>query len=152
VTEGDTDRTETERRLTVTEAADALRITSEAVRTRLSRGTLRSVREHGRVYVLLDPDITQPNDDRTKDQTALVDELRDRVAFLERELETRTEENRRKDHLLAAALERIPALVPPPEAPESPDTPSEPVPGSKTPPEAETAPERVPWWRRMFGG
>jgi hypothetical protein len=56
-----------------------------------------------------------------------VDELRDRVAFLERELEMRTEENRRKEHLLAAALERIPALEPP----ESPETPSEPVPNTE---------------------
>src|SRR5215212_578903 len=52
---------------------------------------------------------------------------------LEMKLKIRTEENRRKDHLLAAALERIPALEPPPEARESPETPSEPVPGTQAP-------------------
>src|SRR5829696_3708245 len=98
-----------EQRLTVAEAAEVLGISSEAVRTRIQRGTLRSVRESGRVFVLFDADRTQSDTDRTGDRTALVDELRARVAFLETELRTRTEENRRKDHLLAAALERIPA-------------------------------------------
>jgi hypothetical protein len=53
---------------------------------------------------------------------------------LEMKPNIRTEENRRKDHLLAAALERIPALEPPPEARESPETPSEPVPGTQSAP------------------
>src|SRR5215204_1034139 len=121
MTEGNTERTEKEQRLTVPEAADALGITSEAVRTRLSRGTLRSVREQGRVYVLLDYDVTRRNTDRTSDQTqdqaALVEALRDQVEYLRRELEIRTEENRRKDHLLAAALDRIPEIEAPNQEP-----------------------------------
>jgi uncharacterized small protein (DUF1192 family) len=149
MTDGRGEQTETERRLTVTEAADALGITSEAVRTRLSRGTLRSVRDQGRVYVLLDRDMTQPNTDRTNDQTALVDELRERVAFLEAELKIRTEENRRKDHLLAAALERIPAIEPS----ESPETvegePNRAEPRSATGGTQDGA--QRPWWRRVFG-
>jgi hypothetical protein len=60
----------------------------------------------------------------------------------------RTEENRRKDHLLAAALERIPAI----EASESPETPAEEQSGTETPPERETDTQHRPWWRRMFGG
>ena len=134
-----------EQRLTVAEAAEVLGISSEAVRTRIQRGTLRSVRESGRVFVLFDADRTQSDTDRTGDRTALVDELRARVAFLETELRTRTEENRRKDHLLAAALERIPAI----EAPESPETPSDSAGDTVTPSEAETPAE--PWWRRWFG-
>ncbi len=133
MTEGDTERTETEQRLTVSEVADALGISSEAIRTRIQRGTLRSVREGGRVFVLFDPDGTQSNTDRTYDQTqdqaALVDELPARVAFLERELRDRTEEARRKDHLLAADLERIPALEPP----EEPESASEVVPETPHP-------------------
>jgi hypothetical protein len=43
---------EPEQRLTVPEAADALGVTPEAVRTRIQRGTLRSVRERGREFVL----------------------------------------------------------------------------------------------------
>jgi hypothetical protein len=113
MTEGNTDPSEIQQRLTVKEAADALGISSDAVRTRIQRGTLRSIHERGRVWVVLDPDETRSNTDRSIDQTELVHELRARVAFLEGQLKIRTEENRRKDHLLAAALERIPALEPP---------------------------------------
>jgi hypothetical protein len=127
MTEGDTERTVTGHRLTVTEAADAMGISSEAVRTRIQRGTLRSVRESGRLFVLFDIDRTQSNADRTGNQTALVDELRDRVAFLEGQLKIRTEDNWRKNHLLAAALERTPALEPPGE----PESAPEPVPSTE---------------------
>jgi hypothetical protein len=146
------DKAETGRRLTVPEAAAELGTTSEGVRSRIKRGTLRTARESGRVWVILDTDQPRPGGastgDRAADRAELVDELRERVAFLERELETRTEENRRKDHLLAAALERIPAI----EAPESPETPAESAPNTTGGPEAETPAEPRPWWRRVFGG
>src|SRR5215217_9757988 len=150
MTEGETERTGSEQRLTVGEAADALGISSEAVRTRIQRGTLRSIREGGRVFVLFDADRTQPNTVGTADQTALVAELRDRVAFLEGQLKIRTEENRRKDHLLAAALERIPAIEGPSEERGSPEADAAPRSGTQAPPE--TPAEPLPWWRRMFGG
>src|SRR5215203_3121447 len=144
------DRAATGRRLTVPEAAAELGTTSEGVRSRIKRGTLRTERESGRVWVILDappqPDQLRPGGappgDRAADRAELVDELRERVAFLERELETRTEENRRKDHLLAAALERIPALEPP----ESPETDAAPRPGTQAPPEPQPAAETRPWW------
>jgi hypothetical protein len=152
MTEDNTDPSDIEHRLTVKEAAAALGISSEAVRTRIQRGTLKSIHERGRVWVVLDPDETRSNTDRTADQTELVHELRARVAFLEGQLKIRTEENRRKDHLLAAALERIPALEPPAEARESPETDAPPRSGTPGPPEAEELTESRPWWRRMFGG
>jgi hypothetical protein len=139
MTEGRGEQTEPEQRLTVPEAADTLGVTSEAVRTRIHRGTLRSVREGGRVFVLLDADRTQPNIDRTDDQTQLVEALQDQVDYLRQELKIRTEENRRKDHLLAAALERIPALEPPGD----PESAAEPVATTETPPEpAEQKPHK----------
>jgi len=147
MTEGNTDPSGIEQRLTVKEAADALGISSEAVRTRIQRGTLRSIHERGRVWVVFDPDGTRSNTDRTTDQTELVGELRARVSFLEAELKIRTEENRRKDHLLAAALERIPAI----EAPESPETPAAPSASTAAPPEAESTTEPRTWWRRVLG-
>jgi hypothetical protein len=51
-------------------------------------------------------------------------ELRSRVESLERQLDARQEEIRRRDHLLAAAPERIPELLPSPdpEPRESPQT------------------------------
>jgi hypothetical protein len=45
----------------------------------------------------------------TKDE--VIADLRDRVAFLERQLEGRTEEIRRRDHILAALTERIPPAI-----------------------------------------
>jgi hypothetical protein len=112
------------RRFTVAEAAQVLGITAEAVRTRIKRGKLESIKEppghRGTVYVLLDADQTGPNPDptsqgvdQTPDQTQkrdeVVDALREQVAYLQgviatrdRELEQRTEEIRRRD----AALER----------------------------------------------
>ena len=125
----DADRTATQhgpdrRRVTVAEAAEILGITAEAVRTRIKRDKLTSVKEPpgpgGTVYVLLEVDPTRPNinptqqgQDQTSDQTGkrdeLVEALREQVAYLQgviatrdRELEQRTEEIRRRD----AALER----------------------------------------------
>jgi excisionase family DNA binding protein len=140
--------TEDEQRLTVSEAAAVLGISSEAVRTRIQRGTLDSVREGGRVFVVMGQGRTRSNTDMTDDQTALVEALQSEVEYLRKELEVRTEENRRKDHLLAAALERIPAI----EASESPETPADGPSGTEAPPQQETEKQGRPWWRRMLGG
>jgi hypothetical protein len=108
----------------VAEAAEVLGITAEAVRTRIKRGKLESVKEPpgpgGTVYVLLQDDQVGPNIDPTsqgQDQTSgqtkrrdeLVETLREQVAYLQgviavrdRELEQRAEEIRRRD----SALER----------------------------------------------
>jgi hypothetical protein len=151
MTEDNTDPSDIEHRLTVKEAAAALGISSEAVRTRIQRGTLKSIHERGRVWVVLDPDETQSNTDRTANQTELVHELRARVAFLEGQLKIRTEENRRKDHLLAAALERIPALEPPESAERA--APTDTPPGApEGPQEGSEGSYRQSWWRRVFGG
>jgi hypothetical protein len=112
------------RRVTVAEASEILGITAEAVRTRIKRGKLDSVKEPpdrtGTVYILLEADQTGKNidptiqgRDQTSDQTRpderLVEVLREQVAYLQgviatrdRELEQRAEEIRRRD----AALER----------------------------------------------
>ena len=150
------DQTETEQRLTVPQAAEVLGITSEAVRTRIARDTLRSVRVGGRVFVLLDPDVTQPNteqtDDITGNQTELVDELRSRVAFLEAELERRGAAEAELRRIVAALTQRIPELEAPREPPGGMESADAPRSDTKTPPEAETGGERRPWWRRVFGG
>jgi hypothetical protein len=112
-----------------------------AVRKRVKRGTLESEkRADGRLYVFLDTD--QDTDPPRSDTERLTSTLEEQLA-LEREAHV---EARR---LLAAALERIPALEPSSETRESPETSPEPVPGTR-PPEAETGTESVPWWRRWF--
>jgi hypothetical protein len=126
-------------KLTVPEAARALGISPEAVRNRLSRGTLKSIKEEGTVYVHLEADRSQhlsdiPTDRPRDISSELVDELRDRVRYLERvpeeEREARTEERRRHDTLMAQLMSRIPEIEAPPEAPEAPETATE-QPGRK---------------------
>jgi uncharacterized small protein (DUF1192 family) len=78
-------------RYTVEEAAAVLGMTTGAVRNRVSQGILRSVEELGTVYVLLPADTSR---DAPRDtggvpsmSGALMSEMRERIAFLERELE-----------------------------------------------------------------
>jgi hypothetical protein len=112
------------RRVTVAQTAEILGITAEAVRTRIKRGKLDSVKEPdapgGTVYVLLPADQTRPNidptmrgQDQTLDQTELVEELRDRVAYLERQVEEEREARRRADMLMAQLVQRVPELEAP---------------------------------------
>jgi excisionase family DNA binding protein len=160
------------RRLTVSEAADALGISAEAVRSRLKRGTLRSVKDGATVYVLLDidqlrPDTDQapPGRDQTGDQTELVAQLRDEIAFLRDQV-------RRQQEITAQQAVTMRQLSAPAETDESTtvdqyeEEPQDeqhegqetPGPGPEGPatPESEATGEvdieRRGWWRRMFGG
>jgi excisionase family DNA binding protein len=140
-----------QRRVTVAEAAVLLGISEGAVRMRVKRGTLPSTREGGRLYVLLNIDpTTEPErpHDGTHDRTSeLIDTLREQ---LEAERQAHAEARR----LLAAALERIPAIEAPSEDRESPETLEE-EPGRAEPrPTTVGSRESVqrPWWRRWFGG
>ena len=82
---------------------------------------------------------------------AHLDSMQEQVGYLKSVIQTRDEELRRKDHIIAALTERIPELEAasnePPEAREAPQTASEEFP-STSPPGDE---ERVSWWRRFFG-
>ena len=144
-------------RLTVPQVAGVMGISAEAVRQRIKRGTLTIERDSsGSVFVLLDGDSTQPNADRpsdmTGDSTALVEELRDRVRSLETQLSEERTANRENRRLLAAALERIPAIEPPEES--SPEPREPPVMTSEEHGNGDTLPEpeqRRTWWRGWFG-
>ena len=131
-------------RLSVSEAAARLGVTPDAVRQRIRRDTIEYEKtEDGRYYVYL----TKDDGRRDGVQDAVVDRLKDENEFLRRELE-------RKDHLLAMALERIPALESPPDTPseqrESPLTDEEGSPGTQAPPGPD-AKTRRSWWRAFFG-
>jgi len=142
------------RRVTMAEAAEILDVSVEAIRKRVQRGSIRSdTGPDGRRYVYLD-ELRPQGEDRVGSSRPLVEELRDRVRFLERELE-------RKDAILLNMTEAMKAIGPPVHeespsgAPGAPETATE-QPGrvgAQTTLEGSQRPsERVPWWRRMFGG
>ena len=158
-----------ERRFTVHQAAEVLGITPEAVRSRIQRGTLAKEKgDDGTVYVRLNDDQLRTNTDEhtdqssfigdeTVDQSQLVERMSSEIEHLREMLALRDEEIRRRDHLLAAALERIPAIESPPdtvpsEPPESPETSSEESYSTHAPPEPQEPSQRRSWLHRFFFG
>ncbi len=144
----DANRTAYVRRYTVNEAAEILGISAEAVRARINRGTLPKEKDgDGTVYVRLDGARThtngRTNGDHTADHAApdslAFQLMQDQIAFLRAELE-------RKDHLLARALERIPAI----EAPSDERGPSVRVADDVEEDQPRGEAERRSWWRRFF--
>jgi hypothetical protein len=103
-----------ERRVHLSEAAEILGVSKDAVRMQVKRGTLRSEKgEDGRVYVWMnvipdaDPNGVHPQGE-VDPYRELVEELRDRVRSLE-------EANRENRRIIAALTSKIPAI----EAPQS---------------------------------
>jgi uncharacterized coiled-coil protein SlyX len=143
-------------RLTVAQAADALRISQDAVRKRIARGTIPHDRdESGRVHVYLTPSETVHKTDQDTGEDAVsktvqdtyIRSLEDQIAFLRRELE-------RQDAILLNLTERIPQLEAPRESPETAEEPPEgaqPRPGTEGRQEAAQPRPRTPWWRRVLG-
>jgi hypothetical protein len=144
-------------RLTVPEAAEVLGVTVDAVRGRIRRGTLDSERESGTVYVWIDlgevdrpgPSETsrRPSDGRTDE---LLEALRGQVHDLREQLQAERQGHAEARRLLAAALERIPAIEAPQEASEAAETVEE---EAEPRPSTGGAQEGVqrPWWRRVLG-
>jgi len=127
------------------------------VRNRLSRGTLRSVKESGTVYVLLEADRARHNADIPSDiPQALVAEMRGRIESLERQLEQANDRDRENRRIIAALTSRIPAIEAPSDERESPELVEEPERAEQQQPRSAPAgPQegtRRPWWRRVFGG
>jgi hypothetical protein len=154
--------------VSVAEAAQRLGVKEQAIRKRISRGTLQHDKdEDGRVYVYI---ASEPQDEvqsidaqANTHLEALVDTLQEQNRFLREELA-------RKDAILLNMTEAMKALTPPAQQTESPppaDAPSDmresPVTPTEQPGRAEPqAPlegarkpaqeEHRSWWRRMFGG
>ncbi len=167
------DEPPTNQRLTVPEAASWLGITEAAVRGRIKRGTLRSYREEGNVYVVLVGDESRGESTANRDASdsessikrdapatdpreELVEELRGQVDYLQGIIGTRDRELSEMRRLLAGALERIPEIEAPrdspPEPRDTPETASEDVGGTGTPADGTGEPRRrSSWWRRFFG-
>ena len=161
-------------------AARTLGVTVDAIRKRVQRGTIPHQRdESGRVWVLLEAASTMQNATRTvpdTDQDATghlrrelleakdenIADLKDRIASLERQLEDARTTNRENRRLLAAALERIPAIEAPEDRPQAPESAPDASDEATTPhrdtvgaQEGVQEPEetaRRPWWLRLIGG
>jgi hypothetical protein len=100
-----TDQT-TGRRLTVPEAAEFLEISGDAVRSRIKRGTLPTVREGGRVYVVVgsaetDRPSAQAQPTNRPGEDRLYGEMQERIRYLERQVEEEREARRRADTIIA---------------------------------------------------
>jgi hypothetical protein len=143
----------------VAQAADALGVTVDAIRSRIKRGTIAHVREGARVYVVLGDDQGTTSRDQGSAQYAdqhdhdghhrdeLVEELRNRVRYLE-------EESRRKDAIIMTLAQRVPELEAAPAPREAPQTTAEDAGGAESNPAtegAQEAPERS-WLYRFFFG
>src|SRR5215218_3326535 len=117
-------------RLTVAQAAASLGITEGAVRSRIKRGTLPTAKEGGTVFVLLGGGTSQANQPPKTgvpgDQSELIASLQDQVRYLREQLdaerETRTEERRRHDTVVAQLTSKIPAIEAPQEPSEATET------------------------------
>jgi hypothetical protein len=161
-------------RVTIREAASRLGVTEAAIRKRIQRGSLgKELGEDGKVYVYLDlsHDMSHPESQVHRDPLVeeLLEELRDRVAFLESSLEQRSIEAERYQQIVAGLTQtnnQLTTRLRELEAPAPTPAPSEiseeaarepagdaPGPAAPQPDDAEppAASERPSWWRRMFG-
>ena len=141
------------------EAADALEVTVDAIRSRVKRGTIAHERKGGRVYVLLGDDESRPgydqHTDQVNDQGARESEDRtaELIATLREQLQAERQAHAEARRIIAGLVERIPAIEAPQEASEASETVEE------EPERVEPRPAKVesqegtrrPWWRRVLG-
>jgi excisionase family DNA binding protein len=96
-------------KVTIQEAAQRLGVKEDAVRKRIQRGSMRHEKaDDGRVYVWVDaaqdttrdePDVSR-DEYRDKAQDERVEDLREQVAYLRRQLDEEREARRRADTIL----------------------------------------------------
>jgi hypothetical protein len=147
----------------VAEAAERLGITKDAVRKRISRGTLRSDRDpDGTIHVYVPSSGTAV---ATFDRDELIAELRARIEVLGTDRDAWRDQALRSVYMASAALDlastaldltrELEGSLRELEAPqESPETTSDAGHAGQPRPDAPERQEgvRSPWWRRVFGG
>lgn len=164
-------------RVTIQEAARRLGVKDDAIRKRIQRGSLEHDKDpNGRVYVYLDASHDTSQDtwqESTQDETqdtsqhatedvsyaALAEALQEQVQYLrsvietrDKELEARTEELLRRDHIIARLTERIPAIEAASEPQDAPETSSEASGNGGVSPGAQEPAQRRSWLYRFFFG
>jgi hypothetical protein len=144
----------------VAEAADALGVTVDAIRSRVKRDTIDHERKGGRVYVLLGADESRPGHDQHTDQVTdkgareSEDRTAELIATLREQLQAERQAHAEARRIIAGLVERIPAIEAPQEASEASETVGEEPQRAESHPATGGAQEGVqrPWWRRVFGG
>jgi hypothetical protein len=142
---------------TLRDAAIRLGVSEGAIRKRVARGTIRSqMGTDGLRYVWLEGEDAGDGHVPDGGTDVLVEELRDRKAFLQRQLQSREEELRRRDAILMNMTEALKALTPPrEESSESPEPRPDRPAASEATAEAQEATERQEerkgWFRKFFG-
>lgn len=166
--ESDESKDESVERLTITEAAERLGVSRDAVYKRIRRGSIDSeTGVDGLLYVYIELSIDESTDTSTGVSSAPNEHVERLLQAQERELEhlrgqlsEEREARRRADHIIAALTERIPELESPPQTPQeaqdaaehaSEDLGKEEGAEEGTEPHSAREQERVPWWRRLFG-
>jgi excisionase family DNA binding protein len=113
----------TSRRLTVQEAAEVLGTSVDAVRMRVRRGSLESEKDpDGRVHVWVNGDSTETKLRLDGEPSALISAKDETISTLREQLLAERQAHAEARRLLAAALERIPAIEAPQEPPEDAET------------------------------
>jgi hypothetical protein len=144
----------------VGEAARELGISTDAVRKRIARGSLKSDRPNGHVLVWLDDDGTQAGqNDRGGERGALVEMLTDQVAYLRSQLDQERQAHAEARRIIGGLVQRVPELEAPAqerptetrESPESPG-PTRTTNNTNTGPQTSPQARQRPFWRRIFGG
>ena len=143
--------------ITVANAARLLGVSKQAIRQRIYRDTIPHRKDaDGTVFVRITEHNPEPNGESHAENIdyteavnrELVDELRDRVGFLERQLEEAHEANRENRRIIAGLVQRVPELEAAPEPRDASVSTSEGRGGAEVPPEQE---KPVSWWRGLFG-
>jgi hypothetical protein len=144
-----------------------LGISPEAVRNRLSRRTLNSVKEDGTVYVLLEADrlrhtgdtpegtprsadnrsryTDDKSDDIPGDSDSLISAKDETIRVLSEQLEAERTASSELRRIVAGLVQRVPELEAAPEPRGDPVSPSEDSTNGESP-----EPERRSWWRRLL--
>jgi hypothetical protein len=154
------DEPQANQRLTVAQAAVSLGITEGAVRSRIKRGTLPTVKEGGTVYVMLVDGSSEANQSpradepygEPSDQSELVESLQDQLTYLRQQLEAERNAHAETRRIAYTLAQRVPELEAAQEPRESPETASEDTGRGAVPPEPEEPAERRSWLHRFFFG
>ena len=148
--------------LTVSNAARVLGVSKQAVRQRIYRDTIPHRKApDGTVFVRITAHNPEANGETNGENTAntgavnreLVDELRDRVGFLERQLESEQRAHAELRRIIAGLVQRVPELEAAQKPSDAPQGDGDGAGGVGHPATegAQEGAENRSWWRRWFG-